>query len=327
MTTNVSSATHDPSASRAQDTPAVRALDVAGYIAGALVGLAFLVAVYTKAVDPVGFSQQMIRENLVPFAGLAHPLAIFVVAIEALIGIALLINVRRLPVLGLSTLLMGFFLGLSIWQYFVPPEDPSSCGCFGNFVQQDPAQHVLTNAVLFGLTLVAWLGWRRSSGAIWRWAVVVVAFFVAGGFAMAAPSLPIDGWPGVTKLVPGAQTPELAIDEALSELRHGLHLVLLIDRADESIHPDIARVNEHLALAYGEAEVWALAEENPELEMEFMFTAAPAFEVRGVPYGMMKPLFRSLPRAFVVNDGEVEKVWNGVPSDEELKALAEGRIP
>lgn len=309
--------------SRPKAQPA--ALAIVGYAAGFLVGAALLVAAWSKAADPAGFAAQLVRDGMAPaWGGMA--LAVAVIALEWGLGVALVVGWRTRAVLALGSLLMAAFLGLALFELVFPPEDPSSCGCFGNFVQQDPVQHATTNGVLFALSLLAWLG--RSTGTRrWKAVASIAATLFGFVFALAAPTLPIDGWPGVTMLAPGTSLDDLPIVDALPEAASGTWLVLVLDRADPETQAAIPRINDELALGGGPTQVVGLAEDNAELATEFLFAAGPAFEIHGVSWGMLKPLYRQLPRAFVMRDGIVQRVWNGLPSDADLAALAEGRIP
>jgi hypothetical protein len=324
------------------------ALVLLGTLSGVVLGCVLLLSAYTKAADPGGFAEGIVRDGLLPEA-LSFPAALLVIAVEGALGVALVCAIRRPAVLFPSTLLMAGFLLLAGWQWAFPSEDASNCGCFGAAIQQTPAEHFAVNSYYFALACLAWLGRRREpTRSVRPWALVPAAAFVATlAFALLAPRLPLDGLWGVTTLREGfrldePQCPPLPAElvmrhairvepclrtqllEVIPELESGESVVLLIDRADEATRAEIARVNQALALSGGPVTVYGLAEENEELAMEFFWTAAPAFEVRGAPYGMLKPLYRSLPRTFAVRDGRVVKIWNGIPGEERLSELAKG---
>ena len=131
-----------------------------------------------------------------------------------------------------------------------------------------------------------------------------------------------------TLIKPGAKVREARIDELLPELQRGLSFVLLLDRADADTRAQVPRLNSVLAPDQNQnVKVLALAEENEQLKGEFQWGAGPAFEVRDAPFSTLKPLYRTLPRCFLVKDGVVQKVWNGIPDDTTLGAIAAGRIP
>ena len=296
-----------------------------GLAAGVLLGLVLLYSSWGKALDPRGVGEIYARKGLLP-AGLATLVVVVAVGVEAAIGLALLVNYRRPSLLVLATALMLAFFGLTVYEYIHPAKDASSCGCFGNLVVQTPRQAVVRDGVFLLLALLAWAGRGAARRVGLLWILPVTGFVLAAGLAVAAPRLPVDDL--ATQLKPGAKVAKLRIDELLPELQRGKSFVLLLDRGDEHTRKEIARVNEHLALKPGvRLNVLGLAEENDALASEFTWTAAPAFEVRSGPFGTLKPLYRTLPRCFAVQDGTVVKVWNTIPDDTALDALADGRIP
>jgi len=300
-----------------------RAATVAGTVSAVLLGLVLIFSAWAKALDPEGFAQLIVERGLMP-ASLAFWAGVGMIAIEAALGIALVIGLRRPVVLVPAALMMLFFLGLSTWDYLYPAKEASSCGCFGNLIPSSPGQALVRDAVLFGLALLAFAGRPRQPAARWRFALAAAAAAAFGAFTLAAPSLPLDNL--ATRLKPGVTAASLRIDEIIPELQDGTRLVLLLDRADEATRAEIARVNEKLALARPDA-VFGLARPDDALANEFQWTAGPAFEVRDAPQSMLKPFYRRLPRAFLVDGGTIAKVWEGIPGDDVLVALAEGRTP
>jgi hypothetical protein len=294
-----------------------------GTASAVLLGFVLVFSAWAKALDPEGFAQLIIERRLFP-ASLSFWAGVAMIALEAALGIALLLNWRRPLVLVPTALLLLFFLGLSIWTYLYPSQEASSCGCFGNLIASSPGQALARDAILLGLALLAFLGRPRQPAAGWRGALAAAAAVAFGAFALAAPSLPLDNL--ATRLKPGVSAASLRIDEIIPELQDGQRLVLLLDRADEKTRDEIARVNEKLALARPDA-VFGLAKQDDALANEFQWTAGPAFEVRDAPQSMLKPFYRRLPRAFLVDGGTISKVWEGIPGDDVLVALAEGRTP
>ncbi len=295
-----------------------------GNLAGALLGLVLLYSAWGKALDPHGTADIYVRKGLLP-AGIGTLVIVLAVALEAGLGAALLAFLRRPLVLAAATALMLGFFGLTTYEYFYPAKDASSCGCFGNLIVRSPAQAVIGDGAFVLLAFAAWIGRPRSAGPV-RWAVAVAASVAAGLFALVAPRLPVDGL--ATLLKPGVKVRETRIDELLPELQRGLSFVMLIDRADPATRARVPHLNEVLDPDQNQhVKVLALAEENEQLKGEFMWGAAPAFEVRDAPYTTLKPLYRTLPRCFLVKDGVVQKVWNGIPDDTTLGAIAAGRTP
>lgn len=300
-----------------------RAATVVGTVSAVLLGLVLIFSAWAKALDPEGFAQLIVERGLMP-ASLAFWAGLGVIAFEAALGVSLVANLRRPIVLVPAALMMLFFLALSARGYAYPSQEASSCGCFGNLIPSSPGQALARDAVLFGLALLAFVGRSRQPAARWRFALSAASAVAFGAFALAAPSLPLDNL--ATRLKPGVTAASLRIDEIIPELQDGTRLVLLLDRADETTRAEIARVNEKLALARPDA-VFGLARPDDALANEFQWTAGPAFEVRDAPQSMLKPFYRRLPRAFLVDGGTIAKVWEGIPGDDVLVALAEGRTP
>jgi hypothetical protein len=300
-----------------------RAATTLGTVSGVLLGLVLVFSAWAKALDPAGFAELIVERGLMP-SSLAFWGGVAVIAFEAALGACLVLNLRRPAVLVPAALLMLFFLALSAWTYFYPSKEASSCGCFGNLIASSPGQALARDAVLMGLALLAFAGLPRRAAGRLRPALAALAGLAFGAFALAAPSLPLDNL--ATRLKPGITAASLRIDEVIPELQDGTRLVLLLDRADEQTRGEIARVNEQLALARPDA-VFGLARPDDALANEFQWTAGPAFEVRDAPQSMLKPFYRRLPRAFLVENGEIVKVWEGIPGNDVLVALAEGRAP
>jgi len=300
-----------------------RAATLVGTVGAVLLGLVLIFSAWAKALDPEGFAQLIVERGLMP-ASLAYSAGVAMIAFEAALGACLLLNLRRPIVLVPVALMMLFFLALSAWTWVYPTKEPSSCGCFGNLIASSPGQALARDVVLFGLALLAFLGRPRRPAAGWRAALAAAAGVAFGAFALAAPALPLDNL--ATRLKPGVTAASLRIDEIIPELQDGTRLVLLLDRADEKTFGEVARINEKLALARPDA-VFGLARQDDVLASQFQWTAGPAFDVRDAPQSMLKPFYRRLPRAFLVDRGTIVKVWEGIPGDDVLIALAEGRAP
>lgn len=128
-------------ASARSSAKAHRALPALAWLGGAVVGAALLVATWAKAIDPAAFAQQIRGEGLEILLP-AGVVALVALALEAGLGVALLLNLRRPAILVPATLLVLFFVfltGRSWWRAEHGLADPSGgCGCFGNLVERTP---------------------------------------------------------------------------------------------------------------------------------------------------------------------------------------------
>jgi len=295
-----------------------------GWLGGALLGAVLLVAAFGKSLDPNGFAEEI--SNLGGTLG-ASPfaLAIGMVAIEALLGALLVLNLRRLPVLLAATALVALFLaitGRSAWRAAHGIEDPSgSCGCFGNLVERTPQEALLQDLLMLVPTLaLAWIARPGARGrAAPRIALATAVGLGVAGFAVAAPGLPLDDratrlHPGVdlSQICAGAGDERVCLVDLAPELATGAHLVVLADTEAESF-PRLAERMNRWVRSGGEPTVSLVAEITPERRHELLWTVAPAFELHDAPRAMLRPLYRTLPRSFRVEEGRVTATWTGLP--------------
>jgi hypothetical protein len=63
-----------------------------------------------------------------------------------------------------------------------------------------------------------------------------------------------------------------------------------------------------------------LASATPEQSRAFFWKHGPAFDIHEAPPSLLRPLYRSLPRSFLVDDGSVVETWSGLPPLERFTA-------
>lgn len=100
---------------------------LAGRLAGAALGIVFIVAAVPKIADPPGFLHEVSNYRLIP--GVAtNAVALVLPWVEIFAGIALVIGFARRSAAVLTlALLAGFVVGLSI---NLARNHPVDCGCF-----------------------------------------------------------------------------------------------------------------------------------------------------------------------------------------------------
>ena len=137
---------------------------VATQLARLLVGALFVFSGVIKLNDPVGFGyklEEYFSESVLnlPFLEpFALFLAVFLVVLEVLLGVALLLGVFRKWTLLLLALMMGFFTFLTFYSaYFNKVTD---CGCFGDAIPLTPWESFTKDVVLS--VLIALLYWGKS---------------------------------------------------------------------------------------------------------------------------------------------------------------------
>lgn len=325
--------TDDPSTARAGGRSGV--LRLVGTAAGVLLGGVLLVAVWGKAVTPAAFVEEIDSRGLGLLIGPAA-VAYLALALEAGLGMLLLLGVRRPWVLVPSALLVAFFLFLTGQDYYRSAMglEPAaqSCGCFGNLVSRTPAEAFWQDLFLLAPALgLAFLGRPRRGRTVppVRTVLGLAAALGAVLLAWKAPELPLDDW--ATRLRPGVEVTELCVgeggegservclDTVVPELERGEHLVVLAE-LDEDFGRKVERLNAYVdrrMMGGGGPELSVVTTAEHDARQSFFWQWAPAFEPHQAPESLLASLYRTLPRSFAVSDGEVTETWSGLPPFEQ----------
>jgi uncharacterized membrane protein YphA (DoxX/SURF4 family) len=308
-------------------SPAQPWIRVLGIAAAALLGLVLLVAAWGKALDPVSFVEQIGVEG-VDFFGLAELTAFIALGVEIALGLALVLGLRRWWVLLPAAALVAFFLfltGRAYWRFeHGLIDETEACGCFGNLLDRTPKEAFWQDLWILGLPLgLSLLGRKGTETAVPKWRLVVIGGLTAAVllFAWKAPDLPLDDL--ATRLRPGVvvseicagsdENPEqLCLDALVSDLDKGRNWVILSDLDEPSFLEAVPQLG-GWAASQSEVSLWVLTAASSEAVSTFQWTQAPAFPVLEAPYAMLRPLYRRLPRSFLVEDGEVIDTVSDLP--------------
>jgi len=324
-----------------------------GSLAGLFLGGVFFVATWGlpplrlgKVADPEAFAQVLTIEGL-DFALSPFSTAILALGIEAAVAFFLLLGVRRLWVLLPTAALVLFFLTLNGKAYWAWSNGEAlkevSCGCFGNLMDRTPAQAFWQDfALLVPPLLLAFLGRAREGTHVPVVRIALAGLLTIGTvvFAAAAPDLPLSDL--ATRLRPGLDVAKLCVGseddpanyyclggpELAPWLTEGEHVVILADLSDEDFSDDVAdRIDEIMAFATDADAPRILVVHAGSMDDKYAFefaSRAPPFSYVSVPGQMIRPLYRRLPRTFIVRDGRVTATYEGLPS---FAKLALNRTP
>jgi len=124
----------------------------------ALLGLTFIFSGFVKAIDPLGTTYK-IEDYLKAFGGfftdllpLAEPAAFCLIAVEFVLGICLLLNIR---VNITSWLTLAFYCVMTPLTLYIALTNPvSDCGCFGDAVVLTNWQTFWKNIILLTLVII-----------------------------------------------------------------------------------------------------------------------------------------------------------------------------
>jgi len=296
-----------------------------GAAGGILLGLILLFAALLKALDPNAFAEEIASQG----AGFGLPgavAALAALAVETALGAALVLNLRRRAVLVAATLLVAFFLfltGRAAWRAAHGEIETTGCGCFGALVERTPAEAFGQDLAMLVPTLgLAWLGRPGARRAVRLRATAAGALTLGVvGLAYAAPGLPLDDYatrlrPGVAlaDLCGGADEKRVCLADLAPALTHGRHLVVLADAGGESFAPLAERLNAYVRRGEGPP-LSVLADLTPDQRFALFWQVAPAFDLHETPQALLRPLYRTLPRAFLVEEGRVVETWGGLPPE------------
>lgn len=309
---------------------------IVGTIAGAFLGAVLLFAAYAKVLDPYTFAESIHAERLDFFLS-AHGVAVLAIALEVGIGLLLLFGVRRTPVMLAATGLVAFLLFLATRTYVAylrgTVDEAHTCGCFGALVERTPTEAFWQDILLLVPSLVlAWVGrppqWTRVPWV--RVTVAGVLTALALVFTGFAPSLPLDDF--ATRLRPGLNVSEVCagkddkkacVLDVIPLLAEGRHFVVIPDLKDPGFIARVPEFNAH-AVAGTTPLLWMLTAEPQDKVQEFQLRRGATFPLQSAPAILLRPLYRRLPRAFLVEDGRILRTWAEIPTLAGL-ATPEGR--
>jgi len=301
-----------------------------GALGGCLLGAVLLVAAWGKALDPAGFAQQIHADGLDRLLP-AAAMALAVLALEAGLGVALLLGVRRWWVLAPATALTICFLLLNGRTWWLAAHGAgggaAGCGCFGNLVQRTPAEAFWQDLALLVVPLaLAFLGRDRNLPRLppVRTALAAIFAVAAPVFAWRAPELPLDDL--ATRLKPGVELSEICaggggergkggsvcLETVAPDLGHGNQLVVLDDLDDPALARAVTGLNAY-ADRPGAAAVTVLTASDAKRQRLFFWRWGPSFKIVEAPAELLRPLYRRLPRSFAVQDGRVTATFPGLP--------------
>jgi hypothetical protein len=304
-------------------TRASRPLLWLGNAAAVFLGLVLLVAAWAKAIDPLGFREQIEHEGLA-FLLPAGAIVLIALFLETSLGVALVLAVRRLWILIPTVLLVAFFVALTARGYWLAThggaDAASGCGCFGNLVQRSPAAAFWQDTLLLVPALLLTFVGRPTGGNV-RWRAVLAGLLGLAAVVLAwkAPELPLDDL--ATRLHTGTTIQSVCLPgnhpvclgDVSPELRTGKHLVVMADLDDPRFTQSVDALNTYTRGASHE-EVTVLTASAADRQRAFFWKWAPAFSIVETPASLLRPLYRQLPRAFRVADGRVVATFPGLPS-------------
>ncbi len=282
-----------------------------------IVGIVLLVAGTLKGFDPNAFAEEIASYGITPESWSIF-LAWSLVIGEWMLGLALVINLwPRITILSAITLMLLF---IAVTAYAWLQGSASACGCFGNLVNRSH-EEVLVEDMFFLVMLLFALPvlWHsRQEAPIWKPVTTIGGGVIAALLLVFHMALPVDDI--ATNLKPGAVFNSWPVEGLHVNMNDGEHLIVLFSLETESEGDVINRVN---ALTEDEAipTVIALTIDGPETLGALRFSSGLAAQLGAIEPRFARSLYRQLPRTFLLDNGEVTFVWNGIPPPAEVKSI------
>lgn len=297
-----------------------RVLRTIARIVEIVVALVFLLAALMKALDPRAFIEQIAAYGIFP--DLAPVAAWTLIVSECILAAGLLVNLYPRVVPLLTSALLVFFIGITVYGMSIGLGE--NCGCFGNLYHRGPEMVILEDTLmLIGLIFAAVVLWKQKVEHV----MPRLAFALGVGALSAlvtafSPAIPADDF--VTQLSPGQRFETWPVDGLYGkDLNAGTHVVFLFTIDDPAIAAQVERMN---AIAQQDAVASAvgLIIDGTEHLTALMFEYAAAFPVAAIEPRFARPLYRTLPRVFVLHEGTVMRTWSELPAPNDVvKAVRE----
>jgi len=287
-----------------------RVLFVIARVFQILVAAVFLIAATLKALDPAAFAEQIAMYEIFPH--LSHVAALTLILVEVLLATALVVNIFPRVFSLLMIALLIFFIGITWYGMSIGLGE--GCGCFGNLVHRGPEQVILEDVImLLMMVFAATVLWHRpQSRAWWRIGVTAFAGVLAAVTIALSPYIPADDL--VTQLRAGAEFTSWPVDGLFgTDLNSGTRVVFLFSVHSDDLQRDVNRMNE-IAQQDEVTSAVGLIVDGTEHLTSLMFEYAAAFPIGAVEPRFARPLYRRLPRVFVLRDGVVTHAWSELPS-------------
>lgn len=148
-----------------------------GLVARLLVGAVFVFSAVVKGLDPYGtvlkIGEYLQAMGLSWAEGIATPLAVGLVAVEMLIGSALILGAAKRVAMRVAVVVCGLFTLFTLWVAIANPV--VECGCFGDVIKLSNTQTFIKNVVLTLLAVVAMWGCEGEKSKVRSGVATLVA--------------------------------------------------------------------------------------------------------------------------------------------------------
>ena len=293
-----------------------------GKVARILIGVVFIVAGVAKAMD-LNFFYYVLKTFPL---GLSDPMLLWLargfIALEIILGTALLVNFWPRLVLPTTFAVLLVFLAVTTWNLAGGLSE--DCGCFGKLVRLHPAVEVIVELILLFITFIAWR-FTQPGGSAGRFKTALMGAAVVAGIGL--PDLSPERRPTVlAKEGVGAYAGELKPNRLNADLAKGDYFLALIETDCEHCQAAMPRLNT-LARSHTTPKLVAVCPNSPEELALLKAKMRVDFPVGFVPVRRFLLLNPEIPALLWVKEGIVRHTWpiDSTPSTAEaMRILREG---
>ncbi|NOY05128.1 MAG: hypothetical protein GXO82_00590 [Chlorobi bacterium] len=282
-----------------------------------IVGIVLLVAATLKGFDPGAFADEIMSYGITPESWSMF-LAWGLVIGEWILGIALVVNLwPRVTILS-GIVLMLLFIAVTAYAWM--QGSASACGCFGNLVNRSHEEVLVEDAFFLVMLLFALpvLWQTRQEAPVWKLATTVSGGVLAALLLVFHMALPVDNI--ATNLKPGAVFNSWPVEGLHVNMNDGKYIIVLFSLETGTDSNVIEHINA-LTEGGGLPTVIALTIDGPETLGSLSFSSGLAAQPGAIEPRFARSLYRELPRTFLLDNGEVKYVWNGIPPVAEVKSI------
>ncbi len=158
-------------------------------VARILVGGVLIFSSVAKGLDPYGtvlkIGEYFSALHLLWAEPAATPLAVALIGLEMLVGVALVVGAVPRLTSRVALILNGFFMLFTLWIAIAEPV--AECGCFGDVLHLTNWQTFAKNVVLVALSVVVLRDSKRRKGRVWS--AVTALVMMCGVVALSVYSL------------------------------------------------------------------------------------------------------------------------------------------
>jgi hypothetical protein len=293
-----------------------------------VIGAVLLAAGLLKAYQPLDFIEQITDYRLIAAPALVKVIAWLMIAVECMLGAALIVGYRRRIMIPATAILFLIFLAAVGWAWATGAT--ADCGCFGSWVERTPAQAFLEDVLLLLATCAAWLLTRYEPARFRSLRLGAVTMALMAGLivtALASNSQRQSSDPARRLEAQSEQQhpfQTLAISDLSADVSQGFYLIALLDTGCDHCQASVPALNQLMARLDGAPPLVALCPNQAADVVGFQQKFGAQFPIGRISRDDFVRLFErgKPPRTFLLRNGAVVKIWDGqVPSEADIMAL------